>query len=274
MGGSGRHRYVPSPIYQMKDMEALTARLQANSNAQINAHEVIYAAISRWARMPVERGGSIPIVRDGKVAEWRPAHSPFDPITPILRASKVAPVPQLKLEEAQLEKLMKALQSVRQCMETLDVEFSHTLDRTWTAPEQVRGDPVDVVHALGIERSLTIALHGALQNIRQRLNEIREELALQPSGKGRPPFRPAYEVAKQFAQLYVQVTGRRPTCSVSDSMVSGEFAPALRDLFDVFGWTDIRGPGNAAVESITDEYLHNCEAPRKGIFGGLSGLGQ
>ncbi len=265
--------YVPPALYRREDVEALSSRLTADFYAQKAARDVIYAAVSRWAGVMVEPGGQIPIVRDGQVVEWRGGLPIFDHVTPILTAARLAPVSRLKAERAQLRKLLDALQTARQCMEELELEFSPALDRTWQSGGRGRGEPVDIVHALGIEQALAISLHGAMRNIRIRLKDLEEELALQPSGRGRPKIRPAHEVARAFAELYARVTGRRPTCSVSDGMFSGDFAPMLRDLFDAFGWTstDIRGPGSAAVEAITDEYLRSCEPLKIIPFGGLLG---
>jgi hypothetical protein len=268
-----RQDYIPPPAYPTDDARTFAARIEAQANAEMKARSVIYAAVSRWAGVPAEPGGKIPVIRNGQIVEWRGTLL-SDPIAPILRAARLAPVSSLKTEKGQLEKLLDAMESVRRGMEELDREFGLTLHGTWDSWERGAGEPVDIVHALGIRKALNVSLHGMMLNIRQRLSDIDEELRLQSSRKGRPPLRPAYETAREFALLYATVTGKRPTCSVSDSMVSGEFAPALRDLFDVFGWTDIRGPGNAAVEAITDEQLHTCKTPEKGLFGGLFGLGQ
>lgn len=274
MGASERDRYVPPPVFPIEEIRALAVRRTSQINAEKQARCVIYAAVSRWAGLPVEPEGRIPIVRDGQIVEWRGTLL-ADPAQPILRAANLAPVARLKTERTQLKALLDAAEAVRQSMEQLEVEFILTLDRTWRSGERGMGEPVDIVHALGIEQALNVSLHGAMQNIRERLKEIDEELTLQPTGRGRPKIRPAHEVARTFAQLYAQVTGKRPTCSVSDSIVSGEFAPALRDLFDAFGWksTDIRGPGNSAVAAITDEYLRICGPKNRGL-GSLFGLGQ
>lgn len=270
-GVTERQQYIPSPVYPEDDVRAFSARLMAQANAEKAAREVIYAAVTKWSGVPVGSGGQIPIVRNGQVVEWRGTLL-SDPAQAILSAARLAPVTSLKAERKQMNKLLDAMLLVRRGMEDLELEFSITLNRTWRSSERGGGEPVDIVHALGIEQALNVSLHGAMRNIRQRLNEIDEELRRQPPRKGRPPLRPAYEVAREFAVLYAAVTGKRPTCSVSDSMVSGEFTPALRDLFDAFGWADIRGPGNAAVEAITDEHLRAREPSGKGIFGGLLGL--
>lgn len=272
-GVTRREDYIPPASYPADDARTFAARVEAQANAEMKARLVIYAAVSKWTGVPTEPGGKIPVVRSGQIVEWRGALL-SNPVEPILRAARLAPVSSLKTEKGQLEKLLDAMESVRRGMEELDQEFGLTLHGTWDSWERGAGEPVDIVHALGIREALNVSLHGMILNVRQRLSVIDEELKLQSSRKGRPPLRPAYETARELALLYATVTGKRPTCSVSDSMVSGEFAPALRDLFDVFGWTDIRGPGNAAVEAITDEHLLTCKTPGKGLFGGIFGLGQ
>jgi hypothetical protein len=86
--------------------------------------------------------------------------------------------------------------------------------------------------------------------------------------RGRSRNEAAYAVALELARLYAKVTGKRPTYAEGADGLSGEYTPALRNVFDALGWkkTNLRGPAEAARDAITEGDLEYAVNRLLGLF--------
>lgn len=201
--------------------------MHAEFNAKTAATEVIYSAVSGWVGWELKIGDWLPVVRDGKQVGRLGSFQPRDPVDVILRAASLRTVPDLKAERDKLLALLEATRSVQSAATAFSLREQFDLDATWPEKTYQGAEPVDLIHAVGLWKSLRISIHGVIFNAERRLAQIEEELATQGKTTGRPPNRPIYEVAREFAFLYARVTGKVPTYSKDPNGYSGEFSPAL-----------------------------------------------
>lgn len=272
-----REQYTPASRYSSQSIDALVQRYHEKENARIAVRDVILASAGKWVGAELS-DLRFPIVRNSEVVRWLDASESSRFVDGIIYAGMVPPIAVLKTEKQQLERLLTALESVVRSLDEIDIEFSSALHGTWSDQGWSYGEPVDIIHAVGLTTALDVSIHGTITNVRRRLLAVDAELSAQPRNVGNKPNRPAYAAAKSFAELYAAMLGAAPTLSVSDSMYTGKFSPALRDLFDAFGWekTDIRGPAKAAIEAISADYIRSFEPPppQIGLLGAILELGK
>lgn len=268
-----RSEYIPALLYDDDEIAAWRKKEQEKRNAFNAASKAIFAALSEWTGMAVSNGNQIPKIRGGKVTVVT-ASLLSNPTSRVISAAGLLPRSELKAEKEKLEELLRSLEAVRSQLSDLKIEFSGPLRKSWDTGGHGHGSSVDVVHAIGMDYALLISLHGIARNIRERLSVIEQDLARLYSGKGQPPNRPAYEVAREFALLYGDVTLKKPSCSMRGKTPTGPFSRHLQALFEALGWEGlgIRGPGEEAVLAVTDEYLRSLEHPVNPLQGGLWGF--
>ena len=268
-----RNEYIPAPLYGDDDIRAWREKEQEKQHSLNAASKAIYAALSEWTGVTVSGGNQIPKIRGGKITMVTVSLL-GSPTARIIGAAGLLPPNELKAEKEKLKALLTSLETVQSQLSTLKIEFSGPLRRSWDTGGHGHGAPVDVVHAIGMDHSLLISLHGIVRNIRERLASVEQDLSYAYKGKGPRPNRPAYEVAREFALLYGDVTAKRPSNSMSGSTPTGPFSRHLQALFEALGWKGlgVTGPGDEAVLAVTDEYLRNLEHPLNGLPGGFWGF--
>lgn len=266
-----RPEYIPPAVYSQEQIGQFSEQMHAEFNARTAAAKVIYSAVSGWVGWEVKDGDWLPVVRDGKQVGRLGIFLPREPIDVVLNSATVPTVPDLKAERDRLQALIAAMRAVQAAAAEFSLREQIGLDATWPEKTHHGAEPVDLIHAVGVWKSLSISVHGVIFNSEKRLTQVEDELSKQGKVSGRPPNRPVYEVAREFAFLYARVTGKIPTYSKDSNGYSGEFSPALDALTRALGWQGrhLRQPGETAVKSVTPEVIREVEPALTGLLGGL-----
>lgn len=137
----------------------------------------------------------------------------------------------------------------------IDLEVSARLKASEDAGEGRAALETRIIREIGIIEASTISLFALMQAASTELDRLEAKLeALNMGKRGAPRNEAAYAVALELARLYAKVTGRKPTYAEGPDGLSGEFTPALRNIFDALGLkAGLRGPATAARDAITDE---------------------
>lgn|GEM_PF-1727271 len=270
-----RHHYIPPASVSEAQLEEFYQQVSDQANAKNAVAKVIYSAVSSWIGWEVRENDWLPVVREGKQVGRLGTFLPSEPVDLILRAASTRAIPDLKAERGRLVAFLAAAKAVQSSAATFNIREQFDLGRTWPEKNSRGVEPVDLIHAVGLWESLSISVHGVILNAESRLAEVESELSAQGTSLGRPPIRPTYEVAREFAFLYARVTGRTPTYSKDPNGYSGEFSPALEALARALGWEGrhLRQPAEQAVKAVTPEFIHSVEPQKTGLLGGVFGLG-
>jgi len=270
-----RHQYVPPVSGSQEKLDDFRKQFSAEANAKNAATKVIYSAVSSWVGWEVRESDWLPVVRDGKQVGRLGGFQQSEPIDVILRAASTRTMPDLKAERDRLQAFLAAARSVQIAATAFDLREQFALGQTWPEKTHHGIEPVDLIHAVGLWESLNISIHGVILNAERRLAQAEGELSMYGKVAGRPPNRPIYEVAREFALLYARVTGRFPTYSKDPNGYSGEFSPALEALARALGWEGrhLRQPAEQAVKAVTPEVIQSVEPQKTGLMGSVFGLG-
>lgn len=255
-------------------IEAEARLLAEKEQAITRANEEIYSEIGRWTGIAVGPDGYIPIIRNGKQVGTLPqtilTGSPVEKVT---AASRIE-------HKSEIERKISALQSVIVSSAGLIEALGNMtyLDRAglearrWWARNSLRGEgaPLDerLLQEIGWVNSAAIAARALSTTAETQLGELQEELTKREVKPGRPRNEAAHAVARELALLYAKITGKRPTYAEGADGLSGDYTPALRNVFDALGWkkTGLRGPAQAAIEAVTEADLKYEEIKPLGLF--------
>lgn len=251
-----------------------TSKLFEKEQSIIDTRAVIYSAIGNWIGEKIEEGGVIPIVRNGETVGTLPQTIFGDgPVEQVTAASKADYKTDLKNKAERIAKTAGDAEVLMNSLLEMTGQERTGLD---FGPFEFFGnsyEPLEVriIKEIGYVRSALIACSMIKSEAEVMQKSALAGLKGRETRPGRPRNEAAYAVALELARLYAKVTGRRPTYSEDPNGVSGEYTPALRDVFDSLGWSDITlsGPAEAAKKKITDEDLDHPRIGAHGIHLGL-----
>ncbi|MBF9060755.1 hypothetical protein HKCCSP123_16360 [Rhodobacterales bacterium HKCCSP123] len=225
---------------------------------------VISTEIKHWTNLEVKPGDPVPVVRNGQqVGTLRQTVLGYDPARALLNAALVD-------DEMEKKKAIEAFSRVGKASKALIRSLEAVKSTGWTPSDpsayRVLSDallPADgtlaerIIRQVGIGTSAEIAAHALIK----LADGLEGQLANPPGKRGAKKNAAAYAVARELARLFARVTGEKPTFSVSKGVPAGQYTPALRAVFDALGWekTDLKGPANDAVQSITDADLQHVK---------------
>lgn len=258
-----------------REIEAEMLALVEKQHAISRAEGVILTEICRWTGIEVSPGDRIPIIRDGrKVGEIPETYFVGSPVVQVAKASLIE-------HKSEIERKIVALQSVMDSSERLIEALSEMtyFDRARLGTETgwvgnaLRGNDASLLERLireiGTVTSAMISARALVNSAKKQVGELQDELEKRKTKRGRPRNEAAHAVARELALLYAKITGKRPTFADGANGLSGDFTPALRDVFDALGWqeTNLRGPAQAAISIISESEMQYEE---KGLSGLLS----
>lgn len=278
---SKRKTDEPSPVVKALcgsgskgDVDRDVAAIIKKEQAIFDAKRVIYSAVSDWIGETVTEGSDVPIVRDGKTVGYLPKDLfGSDQVEKVTSASKTESKREFENKVERFAKVTAAADALMNSLNKLSHLERATLNYGPFEFSRKTNLPVEerIVREIGYLYSALIACSSLKSQSETAQKDALRELEIRRTGVGRPRNYAAYAVALELARLYAKVTGKRPTYSEDPNGVSGEYTPALRDVFDSLGWGDISlsGPAEAAKSMITDEDLDH---PKIGPMGGITGL--
>lgn len=253
------------------EVRAHSEKLQAINQAD----EVVLSAVRKWTGQDVGTDDPIPIVRGGRqVATLRNTLLTGRPIARVSSASLIEhkaeidrKIEHLKAVEAASLALIEVFESMshmdRGMLEAGQGIYSENALRAGRPPLAER-----LIGEVGLVTSAFIAARALAANSVEEINKLQEELQQRSSKPGRPRNEAAHAVARELALLYAKVTGKKPTYSEGVSGLSGDYTPALRDVFDALGWksTSLRGPAEAAIAAISEDDMRYEETAIGGLL--------
>jgi len=253
-------------------LQAEARALRQKLDAINTARAAIYSAISAWTGEVIRPGDPIPVIRNGrKVSE---IHSNTllhgDPTDPVTSASLIEHRSTLERKEKNLCNVKEKAQALISALTELSYSERIELDRQKQFSEDARLAS-RIIAQVGYLTSSVVGCSQMMLRSEEEILKVQKELKKRQRGKGRPRNDAAYAVASELAYLYANVTGQKPTYSEGPDGLSGQYTPALRDVFDSLGWTELslRGPAEAAILKVGPEDL---AYDKNQTLGGLLGL--
>lgn len=259
-----------------KEIEAEARALQEKEHAIKRAEEAILAAIQRWTGEEIQLGEPLPRFRGGaRVGTIFAGFFSPNPIREVVNAARIEERSEIERKIAEYKRLKEAADAMHEAFVGMGyfqrLELQSTtigeIDSRQNGADQGRRDQlplkVRLIHEIGLISSAGIANNELALRARAKIEELEGKLKQRKgTKKGRPRNEAAYAVALGLAKLYAQVTGDRPTYSAGVDGLSGRYTPALREVFDALGWTEInlRGPAEGAIAEISNadlEYEEN-----------------
>lgn len=244
-------------------------------HAITRAELVVLSAIGLWTGEALVPGDPIPIFRDGKRVATIPQHS-FEP-----NRARVVAEASLTEDRSEINRKIKALKSASGAADELIRALAAMtyMDRLSLETKcegigqfgvRAAHDPLEIrlIHEIGPVVSAVVAASAVASTAKTEVGELEAELKKRETKPGRPRNEAAHAVARELARLYAAVTGKRPTYSEGPDGLSGQYTPALRDVFDALGWeaTALRGPAEAAIAGISEADTQYEETGYFGLF--------
>lgn len=151
-----RPEYIPPAVYSQEQIGQFSEQMHAEFNARTAAAKVIYSAVSGWVGWEVKDGDWLPVVRDGKQVGRLGIFLPREPIDVVLNSATVPTVPDLKAERDRLQALIAAMRAVQAAAAEFSLREQIGLDATWPEKTHHGAEPVDLIHAVGVWKSLGV----------------------------------------------------------------------------------------------------------------------
>lgn len=258
-----------------QEIDAEVSAFEAKQQALIAADEVIFSVLGRWTGTTIKRGDDIPIVRDGATVGTlvNPAWASC-PVKRITDASLIEHKAEIDRKISDFEGVADAADALVKALARMSLFNRFELDNSGSSPyRNVLSDgkaPLEerIISEIGIVSAARIAALALTANAVGYASDWKKELKKRKRKPGRPRNEAAHAVARELALLYAKVTGKRPTYSEGADGLSGEYSPALRDVFDALGWRDtgIKGPAQAAIGALTEADMKHEEMALSGLF--------
>lgn len=250
----------------------LVTALMGTTPARIRLRGVIKTAIEAWTNHLIQDDSPVPVIRDGHVrnhgmlSAWPSVSSMADEL---VRAAGLENRIQLQTRYDRLSSCRDAIRLTMQAFSDLKpVERSYpsiTSTFPWGKTTERR-----VIDGLGVWLALPASCESAIEMLEEQIKQIEEAISQFEITRGRPRDEAAHQVAISLGRIFATVTGRKPTYSEDADGLHGDFTPLLRNVFNALGWNrTLRGPAEAAVNSISESYLQELNRPQ---FNGLGSL--
>lgn len=262
-----------------QQIEAEARILQEKQHAIIRSEEAIYSEISRWTGIQVSRGDRIPMVRDGrKVGEIPESLLTKSPVSRVSNASLIEYSTEIKRKISAFRAILRSSEEFFKALGDLTYLDRATLqnEEVWPGGATAKMDSSlesRIIREVGTLASAELSMLSLFHAAQKQIENLEAELENRKTNRGRPRNEAAYAVARELALLYAKVTGKRPTYAESQDGLSGEFTPALREVFDALGWkeTSLKNYAQDAVESVTETDMRYEEKGFEGLFSSVWG---
>jgi len=261
-----------------RDAEAEARAYVEKQHAITRAELVVVSAIGSWTGEALEPGDPVPIFRDGKRIATIPQHAlQPHPARTVAEASLIEDRSELNRKIKGLMNASEAADGVVRALGELTyfdrLSLENKCKGVGVFAFKGAHDPLEirVIREIGPVASAVMAASTLASTAKSEADDLGAELKKRDTKPGRPRNEAAHAVARELALLYAKILGKPPTYSESPDGLSGEFTPALRDVFDALGWdrTGLKGPALSAITAVSDAELKYEETIG---FGGLFGL--
>jgi hypothetical protein len=245
-------------LYEQENSDKFSAALKIipqKEHERIQARDAIYSAISKWVDQDVREGDDFPLLREGKPTGkmWQEMPHLVDQVEKTIWAAELK-------DTAELKKLMGDYKKILQCSSELTKQMRAMgeWDLFGLSSKKPKYDmETKVIRALGTVPSAFVSLDELKDALEYQIENISNKLKNIDNVRGRPRNEAAHGVALGLAKLYSGITGKKPTYSEGPSGLSGQYTPALKDVFIALGWeeTSLKGPAETAIKNINADGL-------------------
>lgn len=246
--------------------------------AIIRAEAIIYSEVSRWVGFEVPNGGLVPIVRNGNRVGQLPATVLGNPARRVAEAVLVEGKGEIQRKKQHYSAIFEGCRGTLRALfdanmiDRIDLEVSARLHASKDTGEGRAALETRIIREIGIIEASTISLFALLEATSAEIERLESKLeAIKTGTRGAPRNESAYAVALELAQLYAKVTGKRPTYAEGRDGLSGEYTPALRNVYDALGLSvGLRGPATTARDAITDDDMRYETNHLSGLLASMS----
>lgn len=236
--------------------------IRQKSQQQIKAREAIIQSIERWTGYRPDDEGRLPLIRDGEFFGYEPRMSANylsrmggDRISRVTLGVWAEDRTTLSSRLEQYRKLEKSIKDTMDSIVSMTImDRGHLEDGRYPSGAEINER---IIFSIGYIASIEATMPRLLNRLHKAIEFTESQRQSLGLTVGRPKKEARYNVAKEFALLYLHITGEVPTFCKGIDGYSGKFTPELDRLFRAIGWhnADLSGPAQNACAAAREAAL-------------------